>query len=285
MKVLDFHLHYNGQLDDAQILVDKCQAAGIEKGVAFAVNFDDGSFTTVKQMADLAEKYSDFIIPFAYGNPGRHDCIAEIKEAAQAGFKGIKFLYPAKPYDDDEYFPIYEAAAKAGMVCLFHTGMVLGNIGKGGLHGVEFQKKWRVSADYMRPMRLDRIARSFPEMTIVGAHCGSEAYYEEATSMFHWQTNVYMDMSIGQFHWWDKSKPDGSDESLPIKSRIMDLRNSGQLDLNRILFGTDAVLGNPEASPDYGLRTLRIEMEGLNATDEEKENVAWNTAARILGLE
>lgn len=284
MGIIDFHLHYNGDLEHSDIAVDAWNEAGIEKGVAFAVNYDDGSFTSLKEMAELRDKHPDFLIPFAYANPGRHDCVAEVKEAAQMGFKGIKFLYPSKPYDDDEFFPIWEAVAEAGMIGMFHTGIVLGNVGKGGLHGVAFQKDWRVSSDYMRPMTLDRIARALPEMTVVGCHFGTEAFYEEAAAMLSWQTNIFFDMSIGQFHWWDKSKPDGTDEALPIKQRILNLRNAGQMKLDRIMFGTDAVIGNPEASPAFGLRTLRVEMNGLNATDEEREAVSYKTAAKLLGL-
>lgn len=284
MRILDFHLHYNGNIDEAERFADLWREAGVEKAVVFGLNHDDGSHTTARQTAELAERVPDFYIPFAYLNIGYEDCLAGVREAVKFGFRGLKFIYAAKPYDDDEYFPIYEAAAKASMVCLFHTGIVVGSAGRGGLHGVDFQGKWRISSNYMRPMHLDRIARAFPDMPIVGAHVGSESWYEEATSMLAWQNNVYFDMSIQQFHYVRKNAPKG-EENRVIKSRIQELYDSGQLDLNRILFGSDRVVGNPDADPSWPLETLEFELDGLGATEEEKEAVRWGTAARLLGID
>ncbi len=284
MKNLDFHLHYNGKVDDAERFADKWRAGGVEKGVVFGLNHEGGAHTTVGKVAALVERVPDFYIPFAYLCPGHEDCIAGVKDAVAHGFKGVKFIYSARPYDDDEYFPIYEAAAKAGMISLFHTGVVVGNVGAGGLHGVDFQGKWRISARYMRPLTLDRIARAFPGMPVVGAHVGSPSSYEEATSMLPWQSNVYFDMSIGQFHYSKKNAPEGV-ESRVIKSRIRELYDCGQLKLDRIIFGSDAVVGNPEADPGWALSTLKFELDGLGATEDEKEAVRWGTAARLLGVE
>jgi predicted TIM-barrel fold metal-dependent hydrolase len=132
-------------------------------------------------------------------------------------------------------------------------------------------------------MRLDRICRAFPEMPIVGAHVGAESWYEEATSMLEWLKNIYFDMSIAQFHYVRKNAPAGQ-EPRAIKSRIQELYDSGQLNLNRILFGSDSCVGVPAPSPSWPLSTLRFEMDGLGATDEEKESVRWTAAARILGI-
>ena len=283
MSILDFHLHYNGNVSDAQRFADLWRANGVTKAVVFGMNYHGGSHTTIAETAALAERVPDFYIPFAYFNVGYEDCVAGVREAAARGFKGVKFIYCAKPYDDDEYFPIYEAAAKANMVCLFHTGIVVGNAKKSGLHGVDFQGKWRVSSNYMRPMHLDRIARAFPDMPIVGAHLGAESWYEEATSMFEWLANIYFDMSIHQFHYVRKNASEG-EESRVIKFRIKELYDSGQFDLRRVLFGSDSVVGNPSADPRSSLSTLKFELDGLGATDEEKEAVSWGTAARLLGI-
>jgi len=283
MRILDFHLHYNGNIDDAKRFAQLWREGGVRKAVVFGMNYNDGSHTSARELAALAERVPDFFIPFAYLNVGYEDCVAGVREAQALGFKGVKFIYAAKPYDDDEYFPIYEAAAKANMVCLFHTGIVVGSVGKGGLHGVDFQGPWRISSNYMRPMHLDRIARAFPDMPIVGAHLGSESWYEEATSMLAWQNNVYFDMSIAQFHYVRKNAPEGQEDRV-IKSRVRELYDSGQLDLHRILFGSDSVVGNPRADPGWALSTLKFELEGLGATEEEKEAVSWGTAARLLGI-
>ena len=283
MRILDFHLHYNGNINDAERFADLWRKGGVQKAVVFGLNRDDGSHTSLEDVAALAERLPDFYIPIAYLNPGYEDCLAGVQEAASRGLRGVKFIYSARPYDDDDYFPVYEAAAKANMVCLFHTGIVVGNVGRGGLHGIDFQGRWRISSNFMRPMHLDRIARAFPEMPIVGAHMGSESWYEEAASMLCWHTNVYFDMSIGQFHYQRKNTPAGQDGRV-IKSRVRELYDAGELSLHHILFGSDGVVGNPQADPDWPLQTLEFELEGLGATEEEKEAVRWGTAARLLGV-
>ena len=283
MRILDFHVHYNGDAALAGKFVDAWRAGGIEQACVFATNANDGSHPSVTDLAALAARFPDFVIPFGYVNPGHDDGVAGVREAASRGFRGVKFIYPAKPYDDDEYLPIYEEAAKAGMVCLFHTGVVIGSARRGGLHGTDFQRAWRVSSNYMRPAHLDRIARVFPGMSIVGAHLGAGAWYEEATAVSHWNANVYFDMCIGQFHYVRKGVPEGQ-EARAIKPRIQELHDCGALNLSRILFGTDGVVGSPEPNPAWSLRTLRFELDGLGATDAEKESVSGGLAARLLGL-
>ena len=284
MAILDFHLHYNGNIDDADRFVERWREGGVEKAVVFGMNRHDGSHTSLAEVAVLVERAPDFFMPFAYLNPGHEDCVSAVKEAAAMGFKGVKFLYPKGPYDLDEHFPIYEAAAEAKMVCLFHTGIVVGGSGGDGLHGTAFQGKWRISANDMRPMHMDRIARAFPDMAIVGAHVGSPSWFEEAASMLPWHENVYFDMSIGQFSYTRKNIPEGQ-EGRAILNRIRELCDCGMLNLNRILFGSDGVVGNPKADPTWALRTLKFEMEGLGATPEEKTAVSGGTAARLLGVE
>ena len=307
MRILDVHVHYNGNAAEAERFVSAWRGGGIEKAAVFATNANDGSHPSVSDVAALAARFPDFFIPFGYVNPGHDDGVAVVREAAARGFKGVKFIYPAKPYDEDEYLPIYEEAAKAGMVCLFHTGVVIGTVGRGGVHGIDFQREWRVSSNYMRPAHLDRIARVFPEMSIIGAHVGGGAWYEEATAVTRWNANVYFDMSIGQFHYVRKSAPPasrpdglssrwvsgsqretrgpgGSEDPRAIRPRIRELYDVGQLRLDRILFGTDGVVGNPAANPAWALRTLSFELDGLGATEEEKEAVRWGTAARLLGI-
>ena len=282
MRILDVHVHYNGEAADADRFVAAWRDAGIEKAVVFAMTDADCSHASLEQVGALSERFGDFFIPFGYLTPGHHDCLGEVREAVSRGFRGLKFIFPAKPYDDDEYLPIYEEAAKAGMVCLFHTGLVIGTARAD--HRCDYQRKWRVSSNYMRPACLDRIARVFPEMTIIGAHIGGVAWYEEAAGVMMWNGNVYFDMSIGQFHYTRKNPPPGEDPRM-IRPRLKELYDSGQLKLDKILFGTDAMVGTGRATPDWALKTLRFELDGLGATEQEKEAVRWGTAARILGVD
>ena len=282
MRILDFHVHHDGDPDDAGRFADAWSAAGIEQAVVFAMTRGDGSHASPAEIAALAARRPDFFIPFGYAAPGHHDGVAQVREAASRGFKGMKFIFPARPYDVDEYLPIYEEAAKTGMVCLFHTGIVIGTAR--GDHDCAYQRRWRVSSDYMRPSRLDRIARCFPEMNIVGAHLGGGAWYEEAAQLMVWNGNVYFDLSIGQMHYVRRDLPEDS-ERRAVKPRIQELYDAGQLKLDRVLFGTDANVGHGRSTPDWALRTVRFELDALGVGEKEKQAVWRGTAARLLHLE
>ncbi|MGD0089664.1 MAG: amidohydrolase family protein [Planctomycetota bacterium] len=281
MRVIDFHVHFTGNLSAAERFVSLWREAGIEKAVVFAITRGDGSHASVAEIGALGERFPDFFVPFAYITPGHEDCIAEVRAAVARGFKGVKFIFPAKPYDDDEYFPIYELAAKAGMVCLFHTGIVYGT----AVAGVDFeyQRRWRISSAWMRPVHLDRIARAFPGMPIIGAHLGSRAWHEEATHVMRWSRNVYFDLSIGQLHYERKRTKPGED-ARAIVPRMQELYDTGQLDLLKVLFGSDSFLDNEGVRPDWAMRTVRFELDKIGATAEEKEAVWGGIAARLLGL-
>jgi predicted TIM-barrel fold metal-dependent hydrolase len=99
-----------------------------------------------------------------------------------------------------------------------------------------------------------------------------------------WNRNVYFDMSIGQFHYVRRNAPPGQDPRA-IRPRLKELYDCGQLKLDKILFGSDGVIGKADASPAWALKTLHFELDALGATDQEKEAVRWGTAAAILGVD
>src|SRR5919202_6461436 len=73
------------------------------------------------------QRYPGLIVPFAMilldeTTPD------EVHDFAARGFRGLKIINPRRNYDDPSYFPIYAAAEKERLVCLFHTGIVGGPI-------------------------------------------------------------------------------------------------------------------------------------------------------------
>jgi hypothetical protein len=99
-----------------------------------------------------------------------------------------------------------------------------------------------------------------------------------------WNANVYFDLCIGQLHYERKNAPNGQ-EKRAIRPRMQELYDTGQLDLNKVLFGSDAMLGKEGISPNWAMDTLQFELDAIGATESEKMAVRWNTAAKILGLE
>ena len=81
--------------------------------------------------------------------------------------------------------PVYELANQYGWVVLFHTGIVL---------RAKFDEAEDVASYRMRAFHLEEIARRFPKITALGAHCGNPEY-EWAAEVTRWNPNVFFDLS------------------------------------------------------------------------------------------
>ncbi len=77
--------------------------------------------------------------------------------------------------DDKRAYPIYEAAEKARLPILFHTG--------------------DPRFDYSSPVRLKHILKDFPHLTVIAAHFGGWQRWKEAASALADEENVVFDTS------------------------------------------------------------------------------------------
>ena len=211
------------------------------------------------------KSYPDLFVPFVgfeYDEMGPDD----LTRFRDEGFVGVKFIAPHKPYNDASYFPVYERAAELGMPVLFHLGIVAN------------KPSWDdCDSNLMRPIHLDHIARSFPELKIIGAHLGNP-WYDEATMSCRWNPNLFFDLSgstlkkktpqfLGGLLWWTPTtaykSPDGTHA------------------WQKIVFGSDVDIDQIEdVIHDY-----EELMAALGLSMELQEQVWYGTAARILGLE
>ena len=191
---------------------------------------------------------------------------ADIPRFHDAGYVGIKFIGPAKAYNDPSYFPVYEKAAALRMITLFHLGIVA-NSGP-----------WRdCDSNLMRPIHLDHVARKIPELTVIGAHLGNP-WSEEAAMACRWNPNLFFDLSgsllkyrspeyLGALLWWTPNSayksPDRTDA------------------WQKILFGSDVRAERvSEVVQDYDKL-----MDGIGLRPELREEVWYGTAAKLLRLE
>ena len=114
--------------------------------------------TSNEDVLEIAKRYSDFFIPVAriWFGEDKPEHIARYREK---GFKALKAIKPPLPYDADEYMVLYREAAKQGLPILFHTGWVA--------VGHPDRYDFPIKVDNMRPMRLDTIAREFPDLRMI----------------------------------------------------------------------------------------------------------------------
>ncbi len=199
-KLIDAHVHYNGDPAFLTQYTQKLKAAG---GRALLI---------------AESKHIPVVTEFMTKNPGllyglgqmsldHPDALKLVDEFHNAGFRGLGELTgPEADYHDKRYWPIYERAEKYGMIILFHTGIV---------NRRNFAEPMNVSSDRMRITTLDLIARRFPKLTIIAAHMGNPDY-AWAAEVGRWNPNLFFDVSGSTLYkkqhdlasfksifWWD----------------------------------------------------------------------------------
>ena len=178
-KLIDVHVHYNGEPGFLEQLLDKLNATD---GLAFLLTTPNG----FPQASKFIQEHPDRLIGFGDIKLDDPNALSEIDRFHQAGFRGLgEITTTLKNYDDPAYWPLYDRADKYHMILLFHTGIV------NRLHPEEPAD---ISFDRSRVTRLDLIARHWPKLTIIGAHLGNPDY-AEAGEIGRWDPNLYFDAS------------------------------------------------------------------------------------------
>ena len=188
---------------------------------------------------------SDRVIPFGAIHPDYPNIRQEMERLVSAGFRGIK-LQPdwQEFYPDEERVFPIYEAAEGRLAVLFHAGREIEEM------------------DIVRstPARLLKVHQKFRGLTLVAAHMGGYRLWREAEESLS-RTGVYFDISYCP------------DEELPDSEMVRLARKHG---LSRILFASDFPFADPKRDAE------RLARMPLSA--DEKEDIAWRNAARILGL-
>ncbi|HET6310903.1 MAG TPA: amidohydrolase family protein [Candidatus Nitrosotalea sp.] len=180
--------------------------------------------------------------------------VDELERIEQLGLKGVK-LHPslqAFAPDDERHWPLYEKCEEIGLVLLFHTGTSGIGAGQPGGQGIRL--------DYARPIRLDAVAASFPDLQIIAAHFGYPWHLELLAMALH-KTNIYIDIS----GWAPRYIP--MEVMRDMKGRLQD----------QFLFGSDYPFIQPK-------RCLE-ELSGLGLPAEVLQKVLVENGRRLLLLE
>ncbi|MDD5688272.1 MAG: amidohydrolase family protein [Elusimicrobia bacterium] len=269
--IIDCHHHLFPEKDYAEKLAAECDRLKIDKVCLMALP-DFYKWSTTEQVYQAIKKYPDIFIGFASFDINRGSKISQLKEYKSKGFKGIKFILPKKDYDDESNYPVYEQMEKLGLVSLFHLGI----IARHDDDGID-PRKYDIDNDRMRPIYLDKIARAFPKLIIIGAHLGNP-WYEEAAMSCRWNPNLYFDLTgstlkrmapadIGHLLWWRSN------------SRYKDAL--GRDAWEKILFGSDV----PYAEIEDVYNDYKKTMDALDVNKEIQKKVFGDTLANLLGLD
>jgi predicted TIM-barrel fold metal-dependent hydrolase len=243
--IVDSHVHLkHGDAQkteySAQEIVRVMDAVGIDGSVVFAMS------TTTRRSIELAQEavrqYPQRLIPYAYALPSYERAVLDELDRAIAefGFRGIKLHAGECSLADYIVDPVLALAGRRGVPCLIDC------IGRD------------------RP--IERMARSYPETTVIVAHLGKYLSEDEAL----------IDRFIGLAERYDRLILDLS--GVLLSHKIVEA--VARLGADRLVFGTDG----PHEAPDtvgYARAALdQIRDLGLSPADEGA--VLGGNIARLL---
>ena len=155
---------------------------------------------------------------------------------------------------------------------MFHTGIVLRR---------KFDEPEDVASYRMRAFHLEEIARRFPKLTVIGAHCGNPEY-EWAAEVARWNPNVFFDLSgstltkmsarlsdFRKIFWWsgDPEWKTNTPENDPSA-------------FSKFVFGSDSGLDGIEQV----VRQYKAMFAACSVPVQTQKRILGGTLAKILGL-
>ncbi|MEA2264273.1 MAG: uncharacterized protein QOJ51_7098 [Acidobacteriaceae bacterium] len=264
-KLIDVHIHYDGEPGVLERLLDKLNGAD---GMAFLLTTPNG----FPHATRFIHEHPDRFIGFGDIKLDDPNVLQEIDRFHAAGFRGLgEISSTLRAYDDRAYWPIYDRAERYHMILLFHTGIV------NRLHP---EQPADISFDRSRVTRLDLIARHWPKLTIIGAHLGNPDY-AEAGEIGRWDPNLYFDASGTTLI---KKKDDyGFFRSIFWWTGVASPHTpaSGASAFEKLVFGSD-VFGGDVQEFDLALARYHAMLGTCDVPQSAQEMILSGTMWRIL---
>ena len=268
-KIVNVHTHIHKDQDiDARVkLWRECNVRKVCVQVGSTVDTDEryGNEGVLKWM----RKYPDIILGFAHPDLGREmDKSETIDQFKDQGFTGLKFIRPVYSYDDERYFPLYERAEQLGMPILFHTGYLWCAPG---------QRQPGLSQDKMRAIRLDTIARSFPNLRMMMAHLGNPEF-DVGLDLIMFFENLWGEYSGHSGSKFRETVLRKLFRPLPDADMTDPEENLALTHFKKLCFATD----NPE--PPVWIDLNERLMDELQIPPDLREDFYWRNATKWLGI-
>ncbi len=265
-RIVDMHMHFDeGNPNFVSDLLKLCGSLNLTACVLTP-------FSSRKVVAEAARQHPGQIVPFGYVDLDAYDAVQQVEQFHALGYRGLGELeFVRKPFNDPSYFPVYELANQYAWIVLFHTGIVL---------RAKFDEPEDVASGRMRPIHLEEIARRFPKITVLGAHCGNPEY-EWAAEVARWNPNVFFDLSgstltkmrgrladFRKIFWWS-----GTDEGTKTP-------NNDPSAYSKIVFGSDVKVGEIESV----VRQYQAMFDACDVPPATRRMIMGGTLAKMLNL-
>jgi len=270
-RIVDMHVHFDekkpGFIGDLLKLSDRLNLTACVLT----------PFAHRKVVAEAAKQHPAQIIPFGSVDLDAPDVVKQVEELHAMGYRGLGELeFVRKAYNDSSYFPAYELANRYGWIVLFHTGIVLRRT---------FDEPEDVASGRMRPIYLEEIARRFPKITVLGAHCGNPEY-EWAAEIARWNPNVFFDLSgstltkmhgrladFQKFFWWSATEWHSAEWNVRTP-------NNDPSAFIKIVFGSDTDLALVESV----VNQYRAMFDACDVPERTRKMIMGGTLSKMLGL-
>lgn len=275
--IINIHTHLR-QYDDLPARVANWRKWNLRKVVCLSLHdrWRAHHYCVNRDFPAIMQKYPDIMVGFAAVNlvAGEVDRPEALDRFKAQGYAGLKFEDNSYPYNHDIYWPLYERAEELGLPILFHTGYISSLV----LPECNCDARDRIDSENMRPYLLDRVARAFPSLVIIGAHLG-HPHFHESIMMMAAHPRVYFDFSgccgakshIRSIAGALQPPLSGANMTDPDENPALTLFQQ------KLLFGTD----NPE--PDVWVPASEFIMDTLQIPLTARENFYYKTAAAIFG--
>jgi hypothetical protein len=217
--------------------------AGIDKSVVAPIATKPSQVRSINDWAVGVNRQYPDLECFGTLHPLYDEWQAEIENLVAAGILGIKLHPDYQEFfvDDPALLPMYQALAEAGLILLFHAGVDIG----------------LPPPVHCPPDRLARVLDAVPQLTIVAAHMGGYACWDDVERHL-----------VGRDLYFDTSY---SMADLGIERATAMIRAHGT---DKILFGTDS----PWTVQSAEVAAIRA----LPLTDDEIAAILGENAARLL---
>jgi len=265
-RILDCHVHFDDKnpnfIDD---LVKLCNRLNMSACVLTP-------YAHRRIVAEAAHRYPMEIIPMGFVELDASDASQQVKEFRELNYRGLGELeFVKKPFTDPGYFPVYELANEYAWTVLFHTGIVLRK---------KFDEPENVASYRMRAFHLEEIARRYPRITVIGAHCGNPEY-EWAAEVARWNPNIFFDLSgstlkkfkdrltdFRRVFWWS-----GTEEGTRTP-------NNDSSAFSKLVFGSDTSLDSIESV----IGQYRALFQACGVPDSTQKLVMGGTLSKVFKL-
>jgi uncharacterized protein len=270
-RIVDTHVHFDEKnpnfLDDLLKLSERINLTACVLT----------PFAHRKAVIEAAKQNPTQIVPFGSVDLDAPDVVKQVEELQAIGYRGLGELeFVRKPYNDPSYFPVYELANRYRWIVLFHTGIVLRR---------KFDEPEDVASGRMRPVYLEEIARRFPRITMLGAHCGNPEY-EWAAEIARWNPNVFFDLSgssltkmharladLQKYFWWSSTEWHSAEWKVKTP-------NDDPNAFVKIVFGSDVSLNEIESV----VNQYRRMFDACNVPERTRQMIMGGTLIQMLGL-